>query len=199
VQLLDSPGPPTRLLLVERSGKTGRGVAFSTELLNVPAASMSALERDPGHFVRWLGAKGSPNAQDDFVPRHLFGQYLGETLLSWAHLHQDDLVEIARDEVVDVDAARGGATLVFSGRQPVSVDAVVLATGILPPRCCKTTSAAFRTHGNPAYSTRSAPQIPSHCSGQALRRSTCYSRWPRRATTGASVRFPVTGCYRELT
>lgn len=138
VQLLDSPGPPTRLILVERSGKTGRGVAFSTDLrshlLNVPAASMSALERDPGHFVRWLGAKGSPNAQDDFVPRRLFGQYLSETLLSWAHLHQDDLVEIARDEVVDVDAARGGPTLVFSGRQPVSVDAVVLATGILPPR-----------------------------------------------------------------
>src|ERR1700722_19774483 len=81
LHLLDSPGASVRLLLVERSGKTGRGGAFSTDhrshLLNVPAASMSAFERDPGHFVRWLGAKGSPNAQDDFVPRRLFGQYLG--------------------------------------------------------------------------------------------------------------------------
>jgi uncharacterized NAD(P)/FAD-binding protein YdhS len=138
LHLLDSPGPSARLLLVERSDKTGRGVAFSTDhrshLLNVPAASMSAFERDPGHFVRWLGAKGSLNAQDDFVPRRLFGEYLGETLLSWAHLHQDDLLEIARDELVDVDTTDAGPTLVFSGRQPISVDVVVLATGILPAR-----------------------------------------------------------------
>jgi uncharacterized NAD(P)/FAD-binding protein YdhS len=139
LHLLDNPGPPARLLLVERSGKPGRGVAFSTNhkshLLNVPASSMSAFERDPGHFVRWLGLKGFPNAQDDFVPRGLFGQYLGETLPSWAHLHQeDDLIEIARDEVVDIDATGAGPTLVFAGRQPATVDAVVLATGILPPR-----------------------------------------------------------------
>jgi uncharacterized NAD(P)/FAD-binding protein YdhS len=138
LHLLDGPGPPVRLLLVERSSKAGRGVAFSTDrrshLLNVPAASMSAFERDPGHFVRWLGGNGFPNAQDDFVPRGLFGQYLGESLLSWAHLREgDDLVETARDEVVDVDAA-GGPTLVFAGRQPAKVDAVVLATGILPTR-----------------------------------------------------------------
>jgi uncharacterized NAD(P)/FAD-binding protein YdhS len=138
LHILDTPGAPVRLLLVERSGKAGRGVAFSTEhrshLLNVPAASMSAFERDPGHFVRWLGAKGFPNAQDDFVPRRLFGQYLCETLLSWAQLRQgDDLLEIARDEVVDIDAT-GAPTLVFARRQPARVDAVVLATGILPPR-----------------------------------------------------------------
>ena len=139
LHILDSPGPSARLLLIERSGKAGRGVAFSTEhrshLLNVPAGSMSALECDPGHFVRWLGAKGYPNAQDNFVPRSLFGQYLGETLLSWAHHRQADaLVEIVRDEVVDIDASGAGLTLAFAGRQPTRVDAVVLATGILPPR-----------------------------------------------------------------
>jgi len=143
LHLLDSPGLPVRLLLVERSGKTGRGVAFSTDcrshLLNVPAASMSAFERDPGHFVRWLGGKGFPDAEDDFIPRSLFGQYLGETLLSWAHLREgNDLVEIAHDNVVDIDvnvgSCAGGPTLIFAGRQPAKVDAVVLATGILPTR-----------------------------------------------------------------
>ena len=139
LHLLDSSGPSARLLLVERSGKPGRGVAFSTDhwshLLNVPASSMSAFDRDPRHFVRWLGAKGFPNSQDDFVPRRLFGQYLSETLLSWAQLRQGDhLIEIAHDEVVDIDTTRAGPTLVFAGRQPARVDAVVLATGILPPR-----------------------------------------------------------------
>jgi uncharacterized NAD(P)/FAD-binding protein YdhS len=139
LHLLDSPGPPVRVLLVERSGKAGRGVAFSTDhdshLLNVPAGSMSAFERDPGHFTRWLGGNGFPNAQDDFVPRRLFGQYLGEALLSWARLGQGhDVVEIARDEVVDIDTTGPSPTLVFAGRQRARVDAVVLATGVLPPR-----------------------------------------------------------------
>jgi len=139
LHLLDSPGPAVRVLLVERSGKAGRGVAFSTDhdshLLNVPAGSMSAFERDPGHFTRWLGGNGFPNAQDDFVPRRLFGQYLGEALLSWARLGQGhDVVEIARDEVVDIDTTGPSPTLVFAGRQRARVDAVVLATGVLPPR-----------------------------------------------------------------
>jgi uncharacterized NAD(P)/FAD-binding protein YdhS len=139
LHLLDGPGTSARLLIVERSGKAGRGVAFSTDhrshLLNVPAGLMSAFERDPGHFARWLGRNGFPNAQDGFVPRRLFGQYLGEALLSCAHLRQGhELVEIVRDEVVDVDATGAGPTLVFAGRPPAKVDAVVLATGILPPR-----------------------------------------------------------------
>jgi uncharacterized NAD(P)/FAD-binding protein YdhS len=143
LHLLDSPGPPVHLLLVERSGKTGRGVAFSTDrpshLLNVPAASMSAFERDPGHLVRWLGGNGFPNAEDAFV---LFGQYLGESLLSRAHLREgNDVVEITRDQVVDIEVgvdvdvdAAAGPTLVFARRQPAKVDAVVLATGNLPTR-----------------------------------------------------------------
>jgi len=139
LHLLDSPGPPARLLVLERSGKMGRGVAFSTDhqshLLNVPAGSMSAFERDPGHFARWLGGRGFPNAQHDFVPRRLFGQYLGEVLLSWAHLRQGhDAVEIVRDEVIDIVATSAGPRLAFAGRRPVRVDAVVLATGVLPPR-----------------------------------------------------------------
>jgi uncharacterized NAD(P)/FAD-binding protein YdhS len=139
LHLLDIPGPTARVLLVERSGKAGRGVAFSTDhpshLLNVSAGSMSAFERDPGHFVRWLGGNGFPNAQDDFVPRRLFGQYLGEALLSRAHhLRPHDLLEIARDQVVDIDASGSRPTLMFAGRPPAPVDAVILATGVLPPR-----------------------------------------------------------------
>ena len=139
LHLLDSPGPPARVLLVERSGKAGRGVAFSTDhrshLLNVPAGSMSAFERDPGHFARWLGGNGFPNAQDDFVPRRLFGQYLGEALLSWPIFAKATTwSKLSRDEVVDVDATGAGPTLVFAGRPPVQVDAVILATGVLPPR-----------------------------------------------------------------
>ena len=36
--------------------------------------------------------------------------------------------------MVDIDTTGAGPTLVFAGRQPVQVDAVILATGVLPPR-----------------------------------------------------------------
>lgn len=70
-----------RIDLYERvPARLGRGIAYSTQhnvhLLNVRAANMSAYEADKDDFALWAGAKGfKPH---DFVPRRLFGAYLGE-------------------------------------------------------------------------------------------------------------------------
>ena len=49
---------PVRVVMVERSDRTARGVAYSTRfphhLLNVLPASMSGLAEDPDHLLRWL-------------------------------------------------------------------------------------------------------------------------------------------------
>ena len=49
-----------RIVLFERAARFARGVAYATpspqHLLNVPAAMMSALVDQPGHFLAWLRA-----------------------------------------------------------------------------------------------------------------------------------------------
>ncbi|UUZ60267.1 FAD/NAD(P)-binding protein [Nocardioides sp. B-3] len=50
-------GTSVDLVLVDPADRAGRGTAFGTtddeHLLNVPAAGMTALPQDPGHFVAW--------------------------------------------------------------------------------------------------------------------------------------------------
>jgi uncharacterized NAD(P)/FAD-binding protein YdhS len=62
-----------RVVLIERAGRLGRGVAYGTgfagHLLNVPAASMSALPDDPDHLLRFLREHHDPaTAPTTFVP-----------------------------------------------------------------------------------------------------------------------------------
>src|SRR5215469_15408792 len=72
--------------VVDTAGMFARGVAYGTEeplhLLNVPAGRMSALPDDADHFVDWLGARGERPDPEAFVPRRLYGDYLGELLWS---------------------------------------------------------------------------------------------------------------------
>src|SRR4051794_6260980 len=71
-----------RSLLIDGSGRMGRGVAYSTteaaHLLNVRAEGMSAWAGDPGHFARRFEVEGG-NARG-FAQRRLFARYLGEAL-----------------------------------------------------------------------------------------------------------------------
>lgn len=57
-QLLKQTQRPLRLLLIERSGRFGAGVAYGSEdpehLLNVSAGAMSAWPEDPSHLLRWF-------------------------------------------------------------------------------------------------------------------------------------------------
>jgi uncharacterized NAD(P)/FAD-binding protein YdhS len=71
-----------RSLLIDGSGRFGRGIAYSTtdpaHLLNVPAERMSAIAGDPDHFARAFAAEGGePHA---FAQRRFFARYLGGIL-----------------------------------------------------------------------------------------------------------------------
>lgn len=131
-----------RLLLIERRGSFGRGVAYSTpweyHRLNVPAEQMGALPRDPRHFLRWASRRGEGLVVGDFAPRGLFGEYLGE-LLDEAERASDatNTLERIDGDVVGLTLggtqARPAATLAMRDGGRLVADRVVLALGNLAP------------------------------------------------------------------
>jgi len=60
------PAGPTRLVLIERSGAVGRGVAYADRefpyLLNVPASRMSANSAAPNEFLEFVRANYPPDS-----------------------------------------------------------------------------------------------------------------------------------------
>ena len=132
--------PLVTVVLIERAGEFGRGLAYGTSdprhLLNVRASNMSAFPDDPDHFIRWLALHGPADAKPQtFVSRHLFGTYL-QTLLT-ATLATDDGAErlrIVPDEATALIEELDGPRLRLAMGRMIDVDHVVLATGNLPPR-----------------------------------------------------------------
>jgi uncharacterized NAD(P)/FAD-binding protein YdhS len=129
---------PLRVALIDRHGRHGLGQAYSTvhpaHLLNSPAGAMSALTDDPGHLSRW--AAKADLAHDGFLPRSAFGRYLTE-LLAAAERSARPTARVSRITAHVVAIRRGShgrqlrVHLAADGR--IDADAVVLATGNLPP------------------------------------------------------------------
>ncbi len=132
-------GAAARVVLVNRYGPIGRGVAYGTRIeahvLNVPAGGMSAIADDPDHFVRWARTLDDAIRADTFVSRRLYGEYL-ESVLREAEHHApraarlERLVGVARDIEVRSDGA--SAEVVFAGAR-LEADHVVLALGNYSP------------------------------------------------------------------
>ena len=114
LHLLADPDGPA-VVLVDRSGRPGRGVAYGTEdprhLLNVRAGAMGAFPDRPEDFLAWLrGPGGAPETSfDDFVQRRLYGDYLRD-LLAAARLEHAGRLRVLEEEVVAV--RRSGAGVV---------------------------------------------------------------------------------------
>jgi uncharacterized NAD(P)/FAD-binding protein YdhS len=126
------------VVLVDRDGEFGPGVAYGTQdplhLLNVPAIRMGAISGDPEHFHRWLRGCGHDAAPEDFVPRHLFGQYLRE-LLDRTELEGGPLVQLERvhgEAVALTEPGSGGVEIELAGGARIHADRAVLAVGPLP-------------------------------------------------------------------
>jgi uncharacterized NAD(P)/FAD-binding protein YdhS len=131
-----------RVVLIERGDRIARGVAYGTtfagHLLNVPAASMTALPGDPEHFLRYVRAHHDASAQlTTFVPRLVYGAYLEHTLRESERLAAPGASLVHwQGEVVDICAGAGVRPwlMTFADGSRAHADRVVLAVGNLPPR-----------------------------------------------------------------
>jgi uncharacterized NAD(P)/FAD-binding protein YdhS len=132
-------GKQARIVLVNRYGPIGRGVAYGTRIethvLNVPAGGMSALADDRDHFVRWARTRHDTIGPDTFVSRRLYGEYLESVLREAEHqapraASLERLVGVARDIEIRPDGL--SAEVVFAGAR-LHADRVVLALGNYSP------------------------------------------------------------------
>lgn len=134
LNLLKGARTPLRIALVERSGRVGRGLAYSTDssrhLLNVPAARMGAFPDDPEHFLRWLRRESPETGPGDFVPRQRYGRYLESLLRDFvacapAGVH----LEVVAGDVVSVREDAGRVVLALAGGASLEARTAVLALG----------------------------------------------------------------------
>lgn len=99
------------IVLIDRAGARGRGLAYSADnpnhLLNVRVENMSALPEQPNHFRDWLERRTgrAPDALA-FVSRGLYGAYV-EDILSTAVASASGRVSITPVAADCVDISRG--------------------------------------------------------------------------------------------
>jgi uncharacterized NAD(P)/FAD-binding protein YdhS len=129
---------PLRVALLERRPPPGRGVAYGTpvasHLLNIPAAEMSAWSGESDDFVRWVQARGVEISVADYVPRGVYGAYVGEQLASAVAGASADRRLISIDqEAVGLLPANGRFRLRVASGQMMTAAQVVLAIGQFPP------------------------------------------------------------------
>lgn len=158
-ELVRQAAGPLHIHLIESRCALGLGVAYSTtdgsHLLNVRAVKMGAFADDIGGFYDWLQTESGRAAvarycpsltiePDGFYPRAVYGVYLQArhqaTLAAAAA--KGIVVETQRATAVDAQwLGADGLRLTLAGNRGVPehlpklvVDALVLATGNLPPR-----------------------------------------------------------------
>jgi uncharacterized NAD(P)/FAD-binding protein YdhS len=137
IQLLRRAPPGwRRLLLVDRSGDFARGIAYRTEeeshVLNVPAARMSALPEDEGHFLAWLKRREAGTGPDTYALRHLYGDYLSELLAKAERAVPEVALERRKADVRELEET-AGIRLRFKTGPDAFARYAVLALGNPPP------------------------------------------------------------------
>ena len=131
-----------RCMLIDGSGRMGRGVAYSTtepaHLLNVRAEGMSVWAGEPDHFARAFTADGGEPR--GFAQRRFFARYLGSILDQAVASGCVDAVEKTA-----VSASRGADAwrISFDDGSAADAEALVLAVGNQEPESL----AAFKQVG----------------------------------------------------
>jgi uncharacterized NAD(P)/FAD-binding protein YdhS len=132
---------PLQVLLLNRSGAQGRGVAYGTRsakhILNVPAGNMSAISTNPGHFLEYCRQVDALVRPESFVSRRVYGEYL-EWVLACATREGESTASLVRleAEVVCIqrsDASRRRMSIELSNGETILADETVLAVGNFPP------------------------------------------------------------------
>jgi uncharacterized NAD(P)/FAD-binding protein YdhS len=132
-------GLDIKVVLVERRGAIGEGVAYSTRepvhLLNVPAGRTSAWPDRPDDFVRWASRRRHDVRPTDYLPRQWYREYVRESLLETAEAAGDSVeLDVIFDEVRRVARHPAGGWMVHLAREAsLPADAVILTVGHRPP------------------------------------------------------------------
>ncbi len=133
INILRHAGP--HATLIERRPVFGRGTAYTaphpSHLLNVRAGNMSALSDRPAHFAEWCTARGLGDG-GSFVQRQQYGEYLGE-LLERSAARAGERLALVQDEAVSTTVRDDGVTVDLASGRQLTVDALVVAVGNLPP------------------------------------------------------------------
>lgn len=161
VNLIKNAKIPLKITLIHSGSPFNRGIAYSayspTHLLNVPAGNMSAFPDDMEHFTNWLRTKKEYSAyQKDllaktFIPRNIYGEYLGEIWnTALAGKQKDTEVTIIDDYATDLDFTQNHSVkIILKKDPPLSADYVVLATGNSLPRNLPIANMAY--YSSPTY------------------------------------------------
>ncbi len=137
--------PDIRVLLIERNGRHGTGLAYGAaepyHLLNVPVQRME-VGLQPS-FTAWLStrhdvladalAESGQDLSAAFVPRELFGAYLRDCIAAANAPESTRGLGTIRGEVVRLLDSPSRGLLLDDGRE-FAADQIVLATGNLPPQ-----------------------------------------------------------------
>jgi uncharacterized NAD(P)/FAD-binding protein YdhS len=141
IQLLRRATLPLDIVVIEPRAVVGRGVAYSTtnpaHLLNVRAGNMSAFEREPDHFLRWLDARVPAPADhwraDSFAPRALFGRYVVDVLRKSRIAAPEVRIRHARTQAVAIAERDRRMVVRLADGRNLLVDRVALCPGNFPP------------------------------------------------------------------
>lgn len=147
VQFLRAIDRPAEIVLFDRRGTFGRGLAYSARnpqhLLNVRVANMSAFDDDPQHFIRWLWendalygpSPGVPPSGHAFVSRATYGAYIEDVFRSATDAAGSRRATIIKsvDDVVDLSVSAERVTLALASGKTVEADRAVLCFGNFPP------------------------------------------------------------------
>jgi len=132
-------GSRVRVVLAERRGSVGEGVAYSTRetehLLNVPAGRMSAWPDRPDDFFEWARDRDPQIKPSDFLPRTWYGEYVRQTLHETARdaMPHAELVVLADEARRVARHPQGGWMIHMDRGTSIRADSVVLAIGHRPP------------------------------------------------------------------
>lgn len=137
IQLIRRSSGQISIVVINRAGLPGRGVAYSTEcndhLLNVNVGKMSVFHDAPGDFLEWLKSRNHNVASDHFIPRRLYGEYLENTLHRTLSDYPDTAFSWMNGSADSISIKSGKPSLQLDTGLQMDAEILVLATGNAPP------------------------------------------------------------------
>jgi uncharacterized NAD(P)/FAD-binding protein YdhS len=167
VQLMRLSTGGQSIVVVNRDGRPGCGIAFGTEydahLLNTRVGGMSALPDQPDHFLKWIRRRVDHRMDSDrFVPRRLYGLYIEELFREHVKASPEVLISWIVDEVEGARIEGGCVCLKMRTGDEIRARLAVLATGNYGRSSPAALMGVSRRHyASDPWSKSEVSQIPS--------------------------------------